>query len=158
MVQSIRQKTHNCERLWIRTPIPTGETIFQAPLIWIKAWNKTLWKTLTWHCCICCNPANGRVDFEEWLAYKIQLHGTEWIVSLSPDWHQSPSIIIVLKYGRISKEERINLEIISKIFDRLWCNSCVIVATHYEWELNSEGVLDEDIEKREIEKWIGNDK
>jgi hypothetical protein len=25
----------------------------------------------------CCNPENGRVDFEEWLAYKIQLHGTE---------------------------------------------------------------------------------
>lgn len=64
----------------------------------------------------------------------------------------------MLKYGRISKEERINLEIISKIFDRLWCNSCIIVATHNEWELNSEGVLDEDIEKREIEKWIGNDK
>ena len=34
-----------------------------------------LWKTLTWHCCMCCNPANGRVDFEECLAYKIQLHG-----------------------------------------------------------------------------------
>ncbi len=42
--------------------------------------------TLTWHCCICCNPANGRVDFEEWSAYKIQLHGIEWIVSLSADW------------------------------------------------------------------------
>jgi hypothetical protein len=25
------------------------------------------WK-LTWHCCICCNPAKGRVDFEDgWL-------------------------------------------------------------------------------------------
>ena len=32
---------------------------------------------------MCCNPANGRVDFVELLAYKIQLHGTEWIVSLS---------------------------------------------------------------------------
>jgi hypothetical protein len=32
---------------------------------------------ITWHCCMCCNPANGRVDFEEWLAYKIQLHGIE---------------------------------------------------------------------------------
>ncbi len=52
--------------------------------------NKT--KTLTWHCCMRCNPANGRVDFEEWSAYKIQLHGTEWIVSvsLSADWDQSP--------------------------------------------------------------------
>jgi hypothetical protein len=19
----------------------------------------------TWHCCMCCNPANGRVDFED---------------------------------------------------------------------------------------------
>jgi hypothetical protein len=36
-----------------------------------------MWKTLTWHYCMCCNPANGRVDFEEWLAYEIQLHGIE---------------------------------------------------------------------------------
>jgi len=27
------------------------------------------WK-LTWHCCICCNPTKGRVDFEDgWLIY-----------------------------------------------------------------------------------------
>ncbi len=39
---------------------------------------------------MCCNPANGRVDFVEWSAYKIQLHGIEWIVSLSADWDQSP--------------------------------------------------------------------
>jgi hypothetical protein len=31
--------------------------------------------TVTWHCCMSCNPENGRVDFEEW--YKIQLHGNE---------------------------------------------------------------------------------
>jgi hypothetical protein len=35
----------------------------------------SLGKTLNWHCCMCCYPANGRVDFEEWSAYKIQLHG-----------------------------------------------------------------------------------
>jgi len=28
------------------------------------------------------------VDFEEWSDYKIQLHGIEWIVSLSADWDQ----------------------------------------------------------------------
>jgi hypothetical protein len=39
---------------------------------------------------MCCDPANGRVDFEEWSAYKIQLNGIEWIVSLSADWDQSP--------------------------------------------------------------------
>ena len=44
------------ERSWVQTP--TMETIFQAPFIWIKAWNKN------------CNPSNGRVDFEEWSAYK----------------------------------------------------------------------------------------
>ncbi len=32
--------------------------------------DQKLWKTLTWHCCMCCNPANGRVEFEELLAYK----------------------------------------------------------------------------------------
>jgi hypothetical protein len=39
---------------------------------------------------MCCNPTNGRVDFEECLTYKTQLHGTEWIVSLSADWEQKP--------------------------------------------------------------------
>ncbi len=39
---------------------------------------------------MCCNLANGRVDSEEWLAYEIQLHGTEWIVSLSANCDQSP--------------------------------------------------------------------
>ncbi len=75
------------KRFWVQTP--TMETISQAPFIRIKAWNKNCGKTLTWHCCMCCNPANGRVDFEEWSAYKIQLHGIEWIVSLSADWDQS---------------------------------------------------------------------
>jgi hypothetical protein len=49
-----------------------------------------LWKTLTWHCCMCCNPENGGFDFKKWLAYKIQLHGTKWTVSLSADCDQSP--------------------------------------------------------------------
>jgi hypothetical protein len=76
------------ERSWVQTP--NMETIFQAPFIWIKAWKK-LWKTLTWHCCMCCNPANVRVDFGEWSAYKIQLHGIEWIVNLSAEWDQNPT-------------------------------------------------------------------
>jgi hypothetical protein len=47
------------ERSWVQ--IPAVETIFHAR----KA--KIEWK-LTWHCCICCNPAKGRVDFEDgWL-------------------------------------------------------------------------------------------
>ena len=64
---------------------PLWRPFFQAPFIWIKAWNKNCGKPLTWHCCMCCNPANGMVDFEEWSVYKIQLHGIEWIVSLWAD-------------------------------------------------------------------------
>ncbi len=48
---------------------PTEETIFQAQFIWIKKkpGAKIEWK-LTWHCCICCNPAKGGVDFKAgWL-------------------------------------------------------------------------------------------
>ena len=86
------------ERSWVQTP--TLETIFQEPFIWIKAWNKNLWKALTWHCCICCTPANGRVDFEEWLAFKIQLHGTERIVSLKADSDQSKKRSIHLDQNR----------------------------------------------------------
>ncbi len=39
---------------------------------------------------MCCNPANVRVDFEALSAFKIQLHGTELIVSLSANWDKSP--------------------------------------------------------------------
>ena len=37
-----------------------------------------------------CNPANGRVDIVELLAYKIQLHGLEWNASLSAEWDNVP--------------------------------------------------------------------
>ena len=51
--------------------IPTLETIFDALLIWIKAWiNKFVDSSVA-------NPANGRVDIDEWLAYKIQFCGLE---------------------------------------------------------------------------------
>ncbi len=41
-------------------------------------------------------------------------------------------IIVVLRYGRLSKEERANLELISKIFDYKWASNCIVVATHYD--------------------------
>ena len=43
-----------------------------------------------------CNTAYGRVDFEEWSVYKIQLNGTEWTVSLSANWYQRPPKIIII--------------------------------------------------------------
>ena len=53
------------DRSWVQTP--TKETIFQAPFIWIKSLKQKVSGMLrpTWHCCMCCNPANGRVDFED---------------------------------------------------------------------------------------------
>jgi hypothetical protein len=54
------------ERSWVQTP--TEETIFQAPFIWIKKPGTYIEWKLTWHCCICCNPAKGRVGFKDgWL-------------------------------------------------------------------------------------------
>jgi hypothetical protein len=40
------------------------------------------------------------VDFEEWLAFKIQLHGTERIVSLKADSDQSKKRSIHLDQNR----------------------------------------------------------
>jgi hypothetical protein len=46
-------------------PGPAVETIYHSPLIWIKSMNCG---KVTWHCCMCCNPAKGRVEFEDgWL-------------------------------------------------------------------------------------------
>ena len=72
----LRLKTKVWEDLG-SNPDTAKETILYIPFIWIKAWIKYLLETLTWHCCMFCNPANGRVDIEKLLAYKIQLHGLE---------------------------------------------------------------------------------
>ena len=77
------------KRLWVR--IPNKETIFHVPFTWIQAWKLKLDRKLTWHCCMCCNPANGRVDIVELSSYKIQLHGLEWNESSSADWDQNPT-------------------------------------------------------------------
>jgi hypothetical protein len=46
---------------------PTEETIFMHHSFGSKPGTKIKWK-LTWHCCICCNPEKGRVEFEDlWL-------------------------------------------------------------------------------------------
>jgi hypothetical protein len=53
------------ERSWVQTSLrrPFSGTIHLDQ----KPGAKIEWK-LTCHCCICCNPAKGRVDFEDnWL-------------------------------------------------------------------------------------------
>jgi hypothetical protein len=53
------------ERSWVQN-LPCGDH-FQVPFVWKSMKAKIEWK-LTWHCCICCNPTNGRVNFEDgWL-------------------------------------------------------------------------------------------
>jgi hypothetical protein len=47
---------------------PAVETIYHAPLIWIKSIKVQNCGKVTWHCCMSCNPAKGRVEFEDgWL-------------------------------------------------------------------------------------------
>jgi hypothetical protein len=55
------------------------ETIFQAPLIWIKVWKKIVENSnlAFLHVLKSCKWEGTRVDFVELPAYKIQLHGTE---------------------------------------------------------------------------------
>ncbi len=81
------------ERSWVQKLNPHHGDHLSGTIHLDQSLEQKLWKTLTWHCCMCCNPANGRVDFEQWSAYQIQLNSTEWIVSLSDgDWDQSPKI------------------------------------------------------------------
>ena len=74
-------------------PDTDEETIFHAPFIWIKARIKQMLETLSWNCFMCRNLANGWVDIEELLAYKIQLHVLEWNKSSSADWDPCPTKI-----------------------------------------------------------------
>ena len=60
----VRVKIH-VQEVVSSNPGPAVETIYHAPLIWIKSMNCG---KVTWHCCMCCNPAKGRVEFEDgWL-------------------------------------------------------------------------------------------
>ena len=66
MVCWLRQRTH--DRKAVGSSPLLRRLVFHASFIWIKSMEaKFEWK-LTWHCCICCNPAKGRVEFEDgWL-------------------------------------------------------------------------------------------
>jgi hypothetical protein len=47
---------------------PLRRPFFRHHSFGSKLGTKIVKKTLTWHCCICCNPEKGRVDFEDgWL-------------------------------------------------------------------------------------------
>ena len=70
----LRPKTH--DRKVVGSNPTTADTIYLVPFIWTKNKLPLYWtEKITWHCCMCCIPANGRVDIEEVLAYKTQLHG-----------------------------------------------------------------------------------
>ena len=60
------------ERSWVRTL--DDETIFRSPFIWIKEWIKTVTHFDLLHV---YNLTNGRVDIDEWMAYKTQFFGFE---------------------------------------------------------------------------------
>ena len=60
-------------------------------------------------------------------------------------------VIIVVKYGRLSREERANLETMKALFNESFAKHCVLVLTHYDRGLS------EHEKKQAINKWIGND-
>ena len=60
-------------------------------------------------------------------------------------------IILVLRFGRMSKEERLNLQSLDNIFDKRWPNNCIVVATHYDEQ------MDEISQVKAKENWIGDD-
>ncbi len=54
----------------VQTP-PLRRPLFRHHSFGSKAWSKKRYRNVpTWHCYMCCNPANGRVNFEDGLAYK----------------------------------------------------------------------------------------
>jgi len=61
----LRQKTHNWEV--VGSNLHYGDYFSCTIHLNQSMEAKIEWK-LTWHCCICCNPAKGRVAFEDgWL-------------------------------------------------------------------------------------------
>ena len=51
---------------------PNCDDHFWVPFFKEKNMDKNMLKArLTWHCCVCCNLAKGRVGIEEWLVSKL---------------------------------------------------------------------------------------
>ena len=67
---------------------PRRRLFFVAHSFWSKRGLKLL-ETLSWHCWMCCNPANGRVK-NGWLIRPISIVYNE-MRELSADWDQSQS-------------------------------------------------------------------
>ena len=60
-----------------------------------------MFKALTWHCCICCYPAYGRVNIDEWLSYKTQLHSLDCKECLLSILDQCPTKV---SHSKINKK------------------------------------------------------
>jgi len=57
-------------------------------------------------------------------------------------------IIVVARYGRASKEARMNFELINEVFEKKWKENAILVLTHYE---------EEGTEAENLEKWMKSD-
>ncbi len=60
-------------------------------------------------------------------------------------------IVIVARYGRISSEDRANLQLLDTIFESSWVNSAALLLTHYD------GEFDDVSAKNAINKWCKGD-
>jgi len=45
-------------------------------------------------------------------------------------------LIIVMKYGRVTKESRMNIELIKETFDIRWKSSAILILTHYDGDFD----------------------
>jgi hypothetical protein len=59
----VRVKTHVQKVVGSNPGLPV-DIIYHVPLIWIKSMKAKNCGKVTLHCCMCCNPAKGRVEFE----------------------------------------------------------------------------------------------
>ena len=85
----VRVKIHVQEVVSLN-PGPAIETIYHAPLIWIKSMKAKIVEKVTWHCCMCCNPAKGRVEFEDSWLIKSRFITKDEMKSLSANQDQIP--------------------------------------------------------------------
>lgn len=60
-------------------------------------------------------------------------------------------IVMVMKFGRVTKEERLNMKLIRSIFNSNWKKRCIIVATDYKGDMEPEK------QREQITKWLGDE-
>ena len=132
------------ERLWVQFLATPQRPFFMHHSFWSKHGNLKLERKLTWHSCMCCIPAKGRVDIEEfcWLIKSISMVAMIELRACQPTETNVPQKFFLSYFQRFSfsglckytPDKIVHVIYKSKLFHRI---VTLYSSTFVMWSLSS---------------------